>query len=241
LTHRSVTNCFQPVLQLETDEVYGYEAIGDLGDLPGESRQAESIIDRTECRLTERITQQHRLYAAEQAVLLPESTHLFFALKVSEVSADFLPESLDRLVEIVAGKHRLVAEIPATAVCDIPYFRQFVADLRQREIEVAYGGFCTGPSQIAEWRAMAPDYLKLAPAVVRGIRRTSGGYRMVQSLLDATRDLGCAVIAVGVDSESDAQSLRDAGCPFAQGNYFGRPEPVSTYMRQVPAPVAPRH
>ncbi len=72
-------------------------------------------------------------------------------------------------------------------MCDIPYFRQFVADLRTAEIEVAYGGFCMGPSQIAEWRTMAPDYLKLAPAVVRGIRRASGGYRMIQSLLHATQ------------------------------------------------------
>ncbi len=240
LTHRSVSSCFQPILQLETDDVYGYEAIREHGDLPGESRQAESIIDGTECRLTERINQQHRLYAAEQAVMLPESTHLFFGLKVSEVSADFLPESLDRLVDIVAGKHRLVAEIPETAVCDIPYFRQFIADLRQREIEVAYGGFCMGPSQIANWRTMAPDYVKLAPTVVRGIRRASGGYRMIQSLLDATSDLGCAVIAVGIDNESDAQCLRDVGCPYAQGDYFGRPEPIAAYIQKMPAPVAPR-
>ncbi len=68
---------------------------------------------------------------------------------------------------------------------------------------------------------MAPDYLKLAPAVVRGIRRASGGWRMIQSLLDATRDLGCAVIAVGVDNESDAQCLRELGCAYAQGDYFG--------------------
>ncbi|MHB8969570.1 MAG: EAL domain-containing protein [Pirellulaceae bacterium] len=241
ITHRSVSNSLQPIMQLETDEVYGYEAVRALGNLPGECRQAESLIDRIECRLTERISQQHRLYAAEQAALLPDSTRLFFGLKVSEVSADFLPESLDRLAEIVAGKHRLVAEIPETAVCDIPYFRQFIADLRQREIEVAYGGFCTGPSQIADWHAMPPDYLKLAPTVARGIRPTSSGYCMMQSLLKATRDLGCAVIAVGVDNESDAQCLRDVGCPYAQGDYFGCPEPITAYIQKMPAPVASRH
>ncbi|MCU0959904.1 MAG: EAL domain-containing protein [Pirellulaceae bacterium] len=239
LTHRSFTNHFQPIFELATNEVHGYEAIRETGCLSGESRQADALIEGTECRLTERIMQQHRLYAAEQAVLLEDSTNLFFALKVSEVSADFLPESLDRLVDAVAGRHQLVAEIPETAVCDIPYFRQFVADLRQREIRIAYGGFCTGPGQVAEWRTMAPDYLKLAPAMVRGIRRASGGWRMIQSLIDASRDIGCDVVAVGVEHESDLQCLREAGCPYAQGNYLGQPEPITAFARRKSAVVAP--
>jgi len=164
---------------------------------------------------------------------------LFFGLKVAEVSANFAPESLDRLVDVVAGRHQLVAEIPDTAVCDITYFRQFIADLRQRGIEIAYGGFCTGPSQMAEWRSMAPDYLKLAPAVVRGIRRASGGWRMIQSLMDAARDLGCTIVAVGVDNESDAQCLRELGCVYAQGDYFGRPEPIAAYMHRRPPVLVP--
>jgi EAL domain-containing protein (putative c-di-GMP-specific phosphodiesterase class I) len=239
LTHRSIQSYFQPIVRLETGDVYGFEAIRELGDLPGESRQAELLMDGTECRLTDRINQQHRLCAAEQAKLLEDSTHLFFGLKVAEVSADFAPESLDRLVDVVAGKQQLVAEVPETAVCDIPYFRQFVADLRQRGIEVAYGGFCMGPSQIAEWRTIAPDYLKLAPAAVRGIRRASSGWRMLESLLDATRDLGCAVIAVGIDNESDAQCLRDLGCAYAQGDYFGHAEPITAYIHRKPALVLP--
>ncbi len=239
LTHRSFTSLFQPVFELATSEVHGYEAVRETGSLPGESRQADAMIEGTECRLTERMMQQHRLYAAEQAALLEESTSLFFALKVSEVNADFLAESLDRLVALVAGRHQLVAEIPETAVCDIPYFRQFIADLRQREIRVAYGGFCTGPAQIADWRTMAPDYLKLAPGMVKGIRRASGGWRMIQSLIDASRDIGCDVVAVGVEQESDLQCLREAGCPYAQGIYLGRPEPITAFARRKSAVLAP--
>jgi len=239
LTHRSIGSAFQPIVRLESGEVYGFEAIRATLDLPGESQQAESLIDGTECRLTERMNQQHRLCAAEQAALFEDNVHLFFGLKVAEVSANFAPESLDRLVDVVAGRHQLVAEIPDTAVCDIPYFRQFIADLRQRGIEIAYGGFCTGPSQMAEWRSMAPDYLKLAPAVVRGIRRASGGWRMIQSLMDAARDLGCTIVAVGVDNESDAQCLRELGCAYAQGDYFGRPEPITAYMHRRPPVLVP--
>lgn len=239
ITHRTVQSWFQPIVHLDTGDVFGFDATREQCDLPGESRQAESLIAGTECRLTERVNQQYRLCAAEQATLLDQGTHLFFALQVAEVSANFAPDSLDRLVDIVAGKHVLVAEIPETAVCDIPYFRQFVSDLGDRGIEIAYGGFCTGPNQIAAWRTIAPNYLKLAPATVRGIRRASGGRRMIESLLNAAADLGCAVVAVGIDNESDAQCLRELGCTYAQGDYFGRAEPITAYIHKKPALVPP--
>ena len=230
LTHRSITTRFQPIVQMDTGEVYGYEATRELDDLPGQSRQAESIVQGTECRLTERINQQHRLYSAEQATNLEERTHLFLGLQVSEVSADFLPESLDRLSEIVAHKHQLVAQIPETAVCDIPYFRQFIQGLRERDIEIAYANFCGGPGQISNWQAVAPDYLKLSPSLVKGISRASGGWRTVQSLIQVMRDLNCAAVAVGIEDAADTKCLVELGCQFGQGSYFGKPQPITAFM-----------
>ncbi len=232
LTHRSITSRFQPIVSLEDGEVYGYEAFREM---PSRNRQTEAMVQTTECRLTERINQQHRLVAAEQAARLEEETRLFFALQASEVSADFLPEALGRLQDVAARRHKLVAEIPETAVCDIPYFRQFVAQLRERNIEIVYQGFCGGPTQIADWSNVAPDYLKLAPSLVRGISRASGGWRTVQALIQATHNIDCAVIAAGVDTEADSQCLGELGCRFGQGDLFGAPEPIAAYVEREAA------
>jgi len=129
----------------------------------------------------------------------------------------------------VSGQHQLVAQIPETAVCDIPYFRQFIRGLRDREIKVAYANFCGSPTQITSWSSVAPDFLKLAPSLVQGISRASGGWRMVQSLTQATQELGCAVIAAGLDNSADVQCLVELGCLHGQGEYFGAPQPVSAF------------
>jgi EAL domain-containing protein (putative c-di-GMP-specific phosphodiesterase class I) len=229
LTHRSINARFQPVVQLDGGEVYGYEAIREFDELPGQGHVAESIVEGTECRLTERINQQHRLFSVEQASQLCESAHLFLGLQVSEISAEFLPDSLDRLADIVSHKHQLVAQIPETAVCDIPYFRQFIQGLRDREIKVAYANFCGSPTQITGWHSVAPDYLKLSPSLVQGISRASGGWRTVQALIQATQQLGCAVIATGIDNNADVQCLVELGCPYGQGDYFGAPQPVNAF------------
>ncbi len=229
LTHRSINARFQPLVQLDKGEVFGYEATRELDDLPGQNRQAEAIVEGTECRLTERINQQHRLFSVEQATQLDESTHLFLGLQVSEISAEFLPDSLDRLAEIVSHKHQLVAQIPETAVCDIPYFRQFIQGLRDREIKVAYANFCGSPAQITSWNAVVPDFLKLSPTLVKGISRASGGWRTLQSLIQATQELGCVAIATGIDDSADVQCLIELGCQYGQGDYFGTPQPITAF------------
>jgi EAL domain-containing protein (putative c-di-GMP-specific phosphodiesterase class I) len=229
LTHRSIHARFQPLARLDNGEVFGYEAVRELDDLPGQGRLAESIVEETECRLTERINQQHRLFSVEQATQLSESTHLFLGLQVSEISAEFLPDSLDRLSDIVAHKHQLVAQIPETAVCDIPYFRQFIQGLRDRDIKIAYGNFCGGPTQIASWHTVAPDFLKMAPSLVNGISRASGGWRSVQSLIQAMQELGGAAIATGIDNSADVQCLVELGCQYGQGEYFGAPQPITAF------------
>lgn len=227
VTHRSTVCRFQPIVRLDTGRVHGYEAMRDVEVHPGARRQISARVHGTDCRLTERIQQQHRLCAAEQAAAVDDDVHLVFALQTSEVSADFLPDAFDRLATVLGPRHQLVAEIPETAVYDIPYFRRFVTELRERRIQLAYGGFCAGPSQIAEWLDFPPDYLKLAPAVTKGISRGSGGWRMMQAMLDVTRDLGCEVIASGIEQRTDAESLRELGCQYAQGDYFGPPAPLT--------------
>lgn len=233
LTHRSITVRFQPVVRLDTNELFGYEATRDPDDLPLHGRQAESLVRGTECRLTERINQQHRLCAVEQATQLSESTHLFLRLQVSEISAEFLPHALDRLAELAAHKHQLVAQIPETAVCDIPYFRQFMAGLRERNIEIAYVNFCGGPTQVASWHAVVPDYLRLSPALVKGISRASGGWRAIQTLVQAAEQLGSAVIAMDVETHADAKCLAELGCRYGQGSYFGAPQPITAFARSA--------
>ncbi len=229
LTHRSINACFQPIMELGDRSVFGYEVTRRLDDLPGQDRKAESVVEGMECRLTDRINQQHRLFAVEQAKEFPEALHLFLGLQVSELSAAFLPESLDRLVDIV-HKHRLVAEIPESAVCDIPYFRQFIQTLRDRDIRIAYTDFRGALAQISSWRDVVPDFVKLSPSLVRGVSRASGGSQTVRAVIQAIRELGSTGIATGLDNCADVQCLTELDCQFGQGDFLGAPEPISAFV-----------
>lgn len=224
LLHRAARNRFQPIYDLAENRCVGYEAIPRTPPA-GEAAAAEQVVDGTDCRLTERLSQLHRLIAAEHIARLSSGTMLFVNLQAAEVGADFMPESLSRLASIAGGK-RVVAEIPDSAVVDIPYFRDFRARLRDLGIGVAFDGFAGSPHQLKSQAEFAPDFLKLAPALTRGLDKSTQRQQQLKSLVEATTELGVQLVAVGVHSENEARTIREAGCRLAQGDHFGHAQTV---------------
>jgi EAL domain-containing protein (putative c-di-GMP-specific phosphodiesterase class I) len=224
LLHRATRNRFQPIFDLTENRCVGYEVV-PRPQLPGESTPTQQILDATDCRLTERMSQLHRHIAAERVARLSGSMLLFVKLRPAEVGADLLPESLTRLADLSGGK-KIVAEIPDSAVVDIPYFRDFRAKLRDLEIGVAYDGFAGSPHQIKAQAEFAPDYLKLSPALARGVDKSTQRQQQAKALVDAASELKVQLIAVGIHTENEARTCREIGCRFAQGDHFGHAQTI---------------
>jgi EAL domain-containing protein (putative c-di-GMP-specific phosphodiesterase class I) len=224
LLHRAARNRFQPIFDLAENRCVGFEAIR-RPQLPGEPPAAQQILDSTDCRLTERTSQLHRLIAAEHLARLADATMLFVSLQPAEVGADALPQSLARLARL-AGDKQIVAEIPDTAVVDIPYFRDFLSRLRELKIGVAYDGFAGSPHQIKAQEQFAPDFLKLTPALARGVDKSTQRQQQIKALTEAAQQIGAQLIAVGVHSENEARTCHELGCRLAQGDHFGRPQTI---------------
>jgi len=224
LLHRATRNRFQPIFDLAENRLVGYEAI-PRPQLPGEASPTQQVLEATDCRLSERMSQLHRLIAAEHVARLPNATMLFVNLQSAEVGADLLPETLSRLAEVAGGK-KIVAEIPDSAVVDIPYFRDFRSRLRELGIGVAYDGFAASPHQIKAQAEFAPDYLKLSPALVRGVDKSTQRQQQIKALVEAAQELKVQLIAVGVYSENEARTCRDIGCRLAQGDHFGHAQTI---------------
>lgn len=229
LLHRAARNRFQAVIDLHDGQIVGYEAQQRPLAGASETTVATRTLQVVDCRLTERSHQMHRQLAAEQAAQASRGTLLFLPLQPAEVGADSLPATLARLQGLV-GEKRIVAGIPDSAVVDIPFFRDFLARLRELNLEVAYDGFSGGAHQVKAQLEFAPNYLKLAPALARGVDRSSQRQQQIRALVQAAAEVGAELIATGVHSENEAQMCRELGCRFAQGDHYGRPQTIDWPM-----------
>jgi EAL domain-containing protein (putative c-di-GMP-specific phosphodiesterase class I) len=55
----------------------------------------------------------------------------------------------------------------------------------------------------------------------------------VRSIVDMAHTLGFTVIAEGVESDPQAEFLRDLGCEQAQGFFFARPMPAAAFTEHL--------
>ena len=227
LTHRCIDNLFQPIGALESGQVLGYEAV-EQSDHPEQGwMKAQKLLLSTECRLTSRIRQLRRMLAAEESLDFPAGTSVFLKIHSSEIGDDWLLDSLLDLRKAIRKDHRIVIEIPDSTVSDTSYFGRFYDRLVEAGMGIAYHDFSGGASHLIHHKAVSPDFVKLAPSFVPSVSGNGHDRRQLQTVVQASRELGSEVIATAIDSEEDADICRDLGCQFGQGDYLGVPKPIA--------------
>jgi EAL domain-containing protein (putative c-di-GMP-specific phosphodiesterase class I) len=225
LTHRGLTNRFQPIASLEDGQILGYEALADDDRACGPASCAR-LLSSFEGPLSERIRHLRRLLIVEEASMLAGDPRLFLNLEACEVGVARVNDSLATLQEILPNGQRLVVEVPDSAFTHTPDFCSFHAWLRESGIGLAYDGFAAGKAQVIELEGIRPDFLKLAPPLARRIHTNRERQRRLRSVVRASREIGLEIIATSVGSEDEAAVCRDLGCRFGQGEHFGVPRPA---------------
>lgn len=90
--------------------------------------------------------------------------------------------------------------------------------------------FGTGYSSLAYLKRFAADQIKIDISFVRNMLTDADDHTIVTTIIAMARSLGLQTTAEGVEELGQAEALKALGCNFAQGYYFGRPEPAATFM-----------
>jgi diguanylate cyclase (GGDEF)-like protein len=175
--------------------------------------------------------------------VLRESLKVLGEWPTQYVSINFSPRQfrrhnfVARLVEEVqrAGVDptRVQIEITETAIFDdADRAADTLYKLRQMGFRIALDDFGTGYSSLYNIRKFALDCLKIDRSFIEGMGRERESAAIVHSIIHLGRALGLEVIAEGVESETQLQALRVAGCSHMQGFLFSRPV-AKAFARQI--------
>lgn len=109
-----------------------------------------------------------------------------------------------------------------------PYFEagrllEAVRRLRLLGVQIAMDDVGLGNSNYRMIVDAHPDCLKIDRYFVSGCASDRYRRSVIRSIRQIGRDFGATVIAEGVESEEDLQTLRDAGVTLGQGFLFARP------------------
>ena len=136
---------------------------------------------------------------------------------------------------------QLVLEITETVpVVDLADAAAQIARLNEMGITVALDDFGAGYSSLTYLHALPVQIIKLDRGLAVGPEpaRIETLYRSVIRLCDS---LGIDVIAEGIESTAQADTVFAAGCRLAQGHLFGRAVPISDVQFHRPTVSVPQH
>lgn len=98
-----------------------------------------------------------------------------------------------------------------------------ITNLRESAVGLSIDDFLTGYSNFAYIRRFQASHLKIDRSFVTDIDVRPDNQAIVRAAVQMATALGIATIAEGVETEAEAATLRNLGCPVAQGYLYSKP------------------
>jgi EAL domain-containing protein (putative c-di-GMP-specific phosphodiesterase class I) len=139
---------------------------------------------------------------------------------------EFLDEALyDAASPLSALAPEIALEITEKSPIDsVPDLRSRRQRLRELGFRLAVDDLGSGYAGLTAFASLEPDFVKLDRGLVAGIDHEPMKSRLVASIVSVSRELGIAVVAEGIEAESERRAMTDLGCDLMQGFLFRRPE-----------------
>ncbi len=232
---------FQPILALDGGRVVGYEALvrwrlpkGQLM-LPG-----EFLPIAEESGLAEAIDWQvYELVLAQGWALRDSGAYISINVGARHFrSPRFVPDLLRLIERYEFPPSQLCVEVTEITLLEDPaQARELMRELRACGVRLALDDFGTGYSSLSYLHQFPLDVLKVDRSFVVALSAESGSnaQAVLRAICSLGRSLGMHVVAEGIETQRQLETLRLLGCDYGQGFLFSRPRPLDDLLSGKPA------
>ncbi len=221
------TMAFQPIVDVRTGRPYAYEAL-----VRGEQGQgAGYILSQVNDANRYRFDQACRVKAIELAAELG-----LHRLDNCKLSINFLPNAVYRPASCIratleAAKrfdfpaNRLMFEVTeGEKISDASHLINIFNEYRRQGFTTAIDDFGSGYSGLNLLATFQPQVLKIDMELTRDIDQNQVKKAIVSGVLLVAQQLEITIIAEGIETEAEANTLHQMGVNYMQGYWFARPE-----------------
>ena len=239
LAGRRIGAVFQPIIDLDTGELVGFEALA-RGPEGSKLRSPKVLFDLA--YRTDRVAELDwvcRAGAFREALAVadfPLSLPLFVNVEPSALGTS-CPPDLRPVMDAAAKQLRVVMEVTERSLTYDPAgLLQALSGARRESAGVALDDLGSDPSSLAVMPLVRPDVIKYDLRVLKE-QSTPHASRIITSVLAEAEMTGAVALAEGVESAQDVATARAMGATLAQGWHFGRPGPLPRQLAEPARPI----
>jgi diguanylate cyclase (GGDEF)-like protein len=222
---------YQPILNVSTGSISGLEALlrwehPELGEI-----DPDLFIGIAEERA---LIHEIGLWVLRQACRDAAGWDQPVTVAVNFSPVQFLRPGLAKRVASVLSEtgldpHRLEIEVTENVLLSQPeQALNIFRELKQLGVRISLDDFGTGYSSLSYFRKFPFDKVKIDRSFVSDLDGFSSK-EIVRSVLELSRSLGIAVVAEGVETTVQLNTLRELGCELVQGYLVSRPQPIDKF------------
>lgn len=234
---------YQPKIELSTGEIVGFESLirwnHPRWGLITPNKFIE-IAERT--RLINIIGDWVLQESCRQLVEFEQVSSRELTLAVNMSPVQFTQADLvERILEIVreAGirPHRLELELTENCLMeDLSVTQAVLAQLQSHGINISIDDFGTGYSGLSYLRELPVNILKVDRCFVADVGVNDHDTAIVSAIISMAKALDLTVVAEGVETRKQLDTLTALSCDHAQGYYFSKPVSASAARAMLMTP-----
>lgn len=220
---------FQPIVQLDTNEIVGFEALmrwnhPERGVVLPEvfiplAEQSDLIFDLGIFALNEAVTA-----ASTWTIAGSRNSAPFVSVNLS--ARQFQDEALGAKIEralTMSGlaPERLVIEITESVMLlDVAETSSVLGRLSRLGVDFALDDFGTGYSSLAYLGVLNPRIIKIDQSFVSSVYASERSDSLLEAIISLGRKLDNTMLAEGIETRDQLERLRAFGCELGQGFLF---------------------
>ncbi|MDX8388828.1 MAG: bifunctional diguanylate cyclase/phosphodiesterase [Ghiorsea sp.] len=226
LQNKDIVTLFQPIIDLKNGTIFAFEALS-RGPRDSYLHMPEPLFDAAR--------ENSRLCVLD-CLCREKSIQDFSALNLDgKLALNIDPHSLldpnfetDRTLHMLRDEgipnHKVILELTEHSRTDCyDELRQAVTRYRDMGFTIALDDLGAGYSNLRLMAELEPEYIKLDKYFISELSKNKKSYEFMKMIVDLASEINCSVIAEGVETLLDLQTVAGLGIDYAQGYFLGRP------------------
>ncbi|MEM1166029.1 MAG: EAL domain-containing protein [Planctomycetota bacterium] len=229
LEQRTLEFEYQPILEIDGDGVFGYEAFL-RGNVDGISIGAQEVLLAADAHgCLKDLDRVAREAAIEQGAQIVRRGHALFVnflpLTVAD-PIDGLSSTFATIDRSALDPDRIVLELVGCQIAsDVSHASSMLEKYRDLGLRISVDDFEGDIRSLDMIDRLRPEFVKLSASIVaQSLELRECG--LLRAIVDRVHESDTLVIAKNVETREAADTLRDIGFDALQGWFVGRPHPV---------------
>ena len=222
ISDNDISIYFQPIFSLKNNKVAGFESLARFFTTPYKApdvwfKEAKKV------GLNEALEMLAIKNAVTNIAKFNNSTYIAINCSPSHILSGALENTLQNI-----DCTRLVLEITEhSPISDYEKMRTALTPLRKRGLRLAIDDVGAGFSSFQHILELEADIIKLDISLTQNINTDDRKFLLAKALCGFAKAIDCTIVAEGIETEEELNSLRKLNVDSVQGYFIGRPAAIN--------------